>query len=125
MARNTLEEMRVLTVQRMNEGEHPADVAASLGLNRSWAHKCRAARGRGHALKALRSTKGTGRPRKLTPIQERQDFRWVNGKRPDQDGFDFGLWMRQIVQELVLTRFDVHLTLASISALLARLGLTA
>ena len=126
LARNTLEEMRVLAVQRMNEGEHPADVAASLGLNRSWAYKCRAAaRGRGHGLKALRSTKGTGRPRKLTIAQERQVFRWVNGKRPDQYGFDFGLWTRQIVQELLLTRFDVRLSPASIGALLARLGLTA
>lgn len=29
-------------------------------------------------------------------------FRWVNGKRPDQYGFDFGLWTRQIVQVLLL-----------------------
>jgi transposase len=72
-----------------------------------------------------RSTKGTGRPRKLTSAQERQVFRWVNGKRPDQHGFDFGLWTRQIVQELLLSRFEVRLSLASIGALLARLGLTA
>jgi len=126
LAHNTLEDMRVLAVQRMTEGEHPAVVAASFGLHRSWAYKCRAAaRGRGHGLKALRSTTGTGRPRKLTAAQERQVFRWVNGKRPDQYGFDFGLWTRQIVQELLLSRFDVQLSLASIGALLARLGLTA
>lgn len=125
LAHNTLEEMRVLAVQRMKEGEHPDAVAASLGMNRSWAYKCRAAvQGRGRGLKALRSTKGTGRPRKLTPVQERQVFRWVNGKRPDQYSFDFGLWTRQIVRELVLVRFGVQLSLASIGALLARLGLT-
>jgi transposase len=123
---STLEEMRMLAVQRMNEGEHPQVVAASLGLNRSWAYKCRAAaRGRGHGLKALRSTKGTGRPRKLTRAQEARVFRWVNGKRPDQYGFDFGLWTRQIVQELLVSRFSVKLSLASIGALLAHLGLTA
>ena len=66
-----------------------------------------------------------GRPRKLTPAQERQVFRWVNGKRPDQYGFDFGLWTRQIVKVLLLERFEVSLSLASIGALLARLGLTA
>lgn len=126
LAHNTLEEMRFLAVQRMNEGEHPAAVAASLGMNRSWAYKCKAAaRWRGRGLKALQSTKGTGRPRKLTAAQERQVFRWVNGKRPDQYGFDFGLWTRQIVQELLISRFDVRLSLASIGALLARLGLTA
>lgn len=126
LAHNTLEEMRVLAVQRMSEGEHPETVAASFGMNRSWAYKCRAtARGRGHGLKALRSSKATGRPRKLTLAQERQVLRWINGKRPDQYGFDFGLWTRQIVQELLLTRFAVRLSLASIGALLARLGLTA
>ena len=69
--------------------------------------------------------KGTGRPRKLTPTQERQVYRWVHGKRPDQYGFDFGVWTRQIVQELLLTRFGVKLSLAAIGTLLARLGLTA
>jgi transposase len=118
--------MRLLAVQRMNEGERAADVAASFGMHRSWAFKCRAAvRGRGKGLRALRSTKGTGRPRKLTPAQEQQVFRWINGKNPQQYGFDFGLWTRQIVQVLVLERFVVRLSLASIGAMLARLGLTA
>lgn len=67
----------------------------------------------------------TRRPRKLTTAQERQVFSWINGKRSNQCGFDFGLWTRQIVQELLLTRFDVRLSLASIGALLGRLGLTA
>ena len=126
MAHNTLEEMRMLAVQRMNEGERPAEVAQSFGMHRSWAFKCRAqARGRGKGLRALRSTRGTGRPRKLTPSQERQVFRWINGKNPQQHGFDFGLWTRQVVQELVLQRFEVRLSLASVGAMLARLGLTA
>ena len=126
LAHNTLEEMRVMAVKRMNEGEHPAEVAASFGMHRGWAYKIRAmASGRGNGLRALRSTKSNGRPRKLTMGQERQVYRWVNGKRPDQHGFDFGLWTRQIVQQLVLSRFDVSLSLASVGAMLARLGLTA
>lgn len=125
LAHNVLEEMRMLAVQRMREGESPAAVAASFGMNRTWAYKCRAAAsGRGKGLRALRSTKGTGRPRSLTPTQERQVFRWVNGKNPHQYGFDFGLWTRQIVRELIAQRFEVTLSLASIGALLARLGLT-
>jgi len=95
LAHNTLEEMRVLAVKRMNEGEHPAAVAVSLGLNRSWAYKCRAMTEGQGGLKALRSSKGTGRPRKLTRTQESQVFGWVNGKRPDEHGFDAGLWTRQ------------------------------
>lgn len=125
VAHNTLEEMRMLALQRMNEGEKPAVVAASFGMNRTWAYKVRAAaRGRGKGAKALRSTTATGRPRSLTAAQERQVFRWINGKNPRQYGFDFGLWTRQIVRELVLERFGIGLSLASIGALLARLELT-
>jgi transposase len=51
-------------------------------------------------------------------------FRWINGKNPRQYGFDFGLWTRQIVRELITQRFGVRLSLASIGALLARQGLT-
>ena len=76
LAHNTLEEMRGLAVQRMKDGEHPEVVAASFGMNRSWAYKCRSlAQGRGRGVRVLRSTKGTGRPRKLTEAQERQVFR--------------------------------------------------
>ena len=113
-----------MAAQRMREGESPEAVAASFGMHRSWAYKCRAAcNGRGKGLRALHSTKGTGRPRSLTPAQERQVFRWINGKNPLQYGFDFGLWTRQIVCELVSQRFGVTLSLASIGAVLARLGL--
>ena len=125
LAHNTLEEMRVLAVQRMREGERPEAVAASFGMHRSWAFRCLAmTKGRGKGLKALRSTKGTGRPRKLNDAQEAQVFRWVNGKNPTQYGFDFGLWTRQIVQLLVQEKFDVELSMASIGSMLARVGLT-
>ena len=32
-----------------------------------------------------------GRPRSLTPHQEKQVFRWINGRDPRQYGLDFGL----------------------------------
>lgn len=126
LAHNTLQEMRILAVQRMNEGETPPAVANSFGMTRAWAYKCRAAvRGKGRGMTVLLSSKGTGRPRKLTASQQAQVFRWINGKRPDQHGFDFALWTRAIVRDLVLARFEVSLSLASVGAMLARLGLTA
>jgi len=126
LAHNTLEEMREMAVQRMKEGERPAEVAASFGMHRSWAFKCRAlARGRGKGVRVLRATKGTGRPRTMSPRQDAPVFRWINGKNPRQYGIDFGRWTRQIVQVLVRQRFGVALSLASVGPLLARLGLTA
>lgn len=123
LARNTLEEMRMLAVQRMAEGEHPDEVAASFGMNRSWAYKIRA-RAAEHGEQALRSIKGTGRPRTLTAAQEQRVLRWINGRNPMQYGFDFGLWTRNLVRELVHRKFDVTLSVTSIGAMLARLELT-
>lgn len=122
----TLEAIRKMAVQRVREGERPSDVIASYGMHRCTIYGwLKAARGRGKGLKALVAKPATGRPRKLTAAQERQVFRWINGKNPRQYGFDFGLWTRQIVCELILHKFGVSLSLASIGALLARLGLTA
>ncbi len=108
------------------EGQAPGAVIASYGFCRTTIYKwLRHASSRGRGISALAARKGTGRPRKLTLMQERQVFRWINGKHPMQYGFDFGLWTRQIVRELVAMKFDVSLSLASVGALLARLGLTA
>ena len=109
----------------LEEGERPSVVIASYGFNRPVIYRwLRQARGRGRGLRALRSRKGTGRPRRLTSKQEQQLFRWINGKDPRQHGFDFGLWTRNLVRELVQRKFGVTLSLASIGAMLARLNLT-
>lgn len=121
----TLEEIRKMAVERVREGEKPSEVIASYGLHRSVIYRwMKAAAGRGKGLRALASRKATGRPPKLTAQQERQVVRWINGKNPMQHGFDFGLWTRQIVRELVQRKFGVTLSLASIGAMLARRGLT-
>ena len=119
----TLAEMRRLAAERMRAGERPAAVAASFGLQRAWAYRVQAAV-RGRPLTVLPARQATGRPRTLTGVEERQVFRWVHGKSPWQYGFDFGWWTRTLVQALIAERFAVALSLASIGALLARVGLT-
>ena len=126
MDHGTLEEIRKMAIERVREGERPSEVIASYGFHRCVIYRwIKAAAGRGKGMRALASRKGTGRPKKLSGAQEQQVFRWVNGKNPMQYGFDFGLWTRQIVRELVQQKFGVTLSLASIGAMLARLGLTA
>ena len=61
VSREALEEMRVMALQRMHEGESPAAVAASFGLHRGWAYKV-LAKAKTHGKRALLSAKGTGRP---------------------------------------------------------------
>lgn len=121
----TLETIRTMAVARVREGEQPSAVIASYGFHRCTIYRwLKTARRRGQGLKALVARPATGRPRTLTAAQERQVFRWINGKNPRQYGFDFGLWTRQIVRDLIVQRFGVHLSLASIGAMLARQGLT-
>ena len=121
----TLETIRTMAVARVREGERPSAVIASSGFHRCTIYRWRqTARRRGQGLKALASRPATGRPRTLTTAQERQVFRWIIGKNPMPYGFDLGLWTRPIVQTLIVRRFGVRLSLASIGAVLARQGLT-
>lgn len=121
----TLEEIRLMAVERVREGESPAEVIAAYGFNRTTIYKwLNAALRPGVGIKALRSTKATGRPRSLTPAQERQVFRWINGRDPRQYGLDFGLWTRAVVAELIEKKFEIKLGLTAVGELLARLGLT-
>jgi transposase len=119
----TLEAIRMMAVERVREGEHPGDVIASYGFNRTTIYRWLNAADDG-GEQALRSTKATGRPPSLTPEQEQQVFRWVNGKDPRQYGLDFGLWTRAIVAELIEQKFGIQVGLTAVGKLLAKLGLT-
>lgn len=121
----TLEEFRLLALRRVREGERPSAVVKSLGMNRTSIYRwLKAAAGRGKGERALAARPATGRPTKLTPTQQAQVFRWINGKDPRQYGLDFGLWTRQIAATLIEQKFGVSLGLTAVGRLLARLGLT-
>ncbi len=114
-----------MAIERIREGERPSEVIEAYGFNRTTIYKwMRAAFRPGGGTKALRSTKATGRPRSLTPKQERQVFRCINGRDPRQYGLDFGLGTRTVVAVLIEREFGVHLGLTAVGELLARLGLT-
>ena len=121
----TLETIRLMAVERVREGERAAEVIEAYGFNRTTIYKwLNAAFGPGGGIEALRSTKATGRPRSLSPAQERRVFRWINGRDPRQYGLDFGLWSRNVVAELIEKKFGVHLGVSAVGELLAKLGLT-
>lgn len=123
--RQTLEAIRLMAIERVREGERASEVIAAYGFNRTTIYKwIKAAFRPGVGVKALRSTKATGRPRSLTAAQEQRVFRWINGRDPRQYGLDFGLWTRSVVAELIEKKFEVHLGVTAVGELLARLGLT-
>ncbi|WP_428485115.1 IS630 family transposase [Rhodopila sp.] len=121
----TLETIRLMAVERVRDGEAPSAVIASYGFNRTSVYRwLKAAAKPGRGLRALRARRAAGRPRSLTPRQERQVFRWVNGKDPRQYGLDFGLWTRSTVADLIGRKFGIQLGLSAVGELLAKLGLT-
>jgi transposase len=121
----TLEQIRLMAVERVREGERAADVIAAYGFNRTTIYKwLQLALQPGLGIRALRSSKATGRPRSLTPTQERRVFRWINGRDPRQYGLDFGLWTRNVVADLIDKKFGVRLGVSAVGELLAKLGLT-
>jgi transposase len=119
----TLEYIRLTAVQRVREGEKPSDVIRSFGLCRTTIYKWLRQDAEG-GTQALRSRKATGRPPLLSDRQKKQVVRWVVGKDPRQFGFDFGLWTRRIVADLILDRFGIELSVTSVGRLLAELGIT-
>ena len=60
---------------------------------------------------------------KLTDQQTSQLFGWLAGRDPRQFQFDFALWTRKIVRELILQKFGVEMTPQGIGKLLRRIGL--
>jgi transposase len=121
----TLETIRLMAVERVRDGEAPSTVIAAYGFSRTTIYRwLKAAAKPGVGLRALRARRASGRPRSLTPRQEGQVFRWINGKDPRQYGLDFGLWTRSVVAELIDRKFGIRLGLTAVGALLAKLGLT-
>lgn len=120
----TLEALRILAVRRVLEGgEKSSEVIRSLGLCRTtiypWLRKAK----RG-GLDALKMRVAPGRKPKLTKKQQAQVRKWIVGKDPRQYGFEFGLWTRRIVAELIEEKFGVSMTVVGVGKLLARLDIT-
>jgi len=120
----TLEHLRILAVKRViDDGERPSLVMENLGLCRTsiypWLRQARA-----EGLESLVESISQG-PQPILSEKERQQVkRWILGKDPRQYGFDFGLWSRRIVQQLIQERMGAELCLTSVGKLLASLDIT-
>jgi transposase len=119
----TLEQLRIRAVRQIEQGAHPEDVAAALGMTRaavySWLAKYREG-----GLEALRAKPVPGRPPTLSGAQLARLYGLVVGNDPRQLRFVFALWTRAMVRELIGREFGVRLSEVSVGRLLRKLGLS-
>jgi transposase len=115
--------IRRLAVQRYMDGEKPSKIIEAYALSEKiiyhWIRKAKE-----EGIESLNPIPHPGRTRTLTEEEEREVASWVIGNDPRQYGFDFGLWTRQIVADLIEHRMGVKLSVNSVGRLLHRQGLT-
>jgi transposase len=119
----TLEQLRLRAVRQIQQGAHPDEVAAGLGMTRAavyaWLAKYREG-----GLEALKARPVPGRPPKLSGPQLARLYGLVVGNDPRQLRFAFALWTRAMVRELIRREFGVALSEVSVGRLLRKLGLS-
>jgi transposase len=101
----------------------PETCAADFGFCRNYLYPW-LARFREGGWEALCETIAAGPEPKLAEKQLQQVRRWIVGKDPRQYGFEFGLWTRRIVAELIKDKFGIEIGLTAVGRLLARLDIT-
>ena len=117
------ETIRIMACRRVREGEKASDVIRSYGLCRTTIYRWLRAEQEG-GEQALKSTRGTGRKPLLTDKQKQQVRRWICGRDPRQYAFDYGLWTRQIVAELIKQKMKIELSVTTAGRILEELNIT-
>ena len=114
--------LKILAVQRVFDGESPKAVTECYDLGEKTIFKWLKT-ARYYGLDTLASKLILGRRCKLTPDQEQEVKRWIINGDPRQYNFNYALWTRQIVADLILSRFNIELSLTSVDTLLKKAGL--
>jgi transposase len=117
-----LEHRRRLAVQRVLEGYSTQEVADFLGVDPSTVRRWVAAF-RDHGDQGLVARPVSGRPRKLTPTQEKIALRWLT-ESPSEHGFETELWTAPRLGQLIREEFGVRLHPKYLSAWLRDRGFT-
>jgi transposase len=119
----TLEAMRVRAVQSVQEGENPEAVARAFRITSRTMYRWLAEYRRG-GWGALKAKPLAGRPPKLDDKKLKWIYNTVTQKTPLQFQFQFALWTREMVGELIKERYGIRLAANSVGRLLAQLGIT-
>lgn len=121
--RKALEALRIEAVKRVEAGESPEDVVRVLGFTRTviydWLAKYRE-----QGLDGLKARPTPGRPPKISGKQLEKLYKIITQKSPLQLKFEFALWTRAMVRELIRDKFGVRMSDVSVGRLLHKMGLS-
>jgi len=116
-----MEQIRIRAVQRVQQGESPEEVIATLGFSRACIYNW-LARYRAGGWHALKSGKQSGRPKKLSGEQIAWLYKTISDKNPVQLKFSFALWTRNMITRLIRKEFNLKLSETSVGRLLHQMG---
>lgn len=122
----TLEQLRQQAVRMAERGHSRKEIAELMGIHRNTVGRWLAAyRHEGEAgLAARRRGVSEGTNRSLTGEQEALVQRCLQEKTPEQYRFEFALWTREAVQELIEYLCGVRMPIRTVGEYLKRWGFT-
>lgn len=123
LSHDTLEELRIRAVRAVEASESQEQVVAALGFSRPRIYEWLASYREG-GIEALRARPIPGRPSRLDAKALCWIYDSVTTHNPMQMKFEFALWTRDMVRELIRERFNIRLSEVSVGRLLLKLGLS-
>ena len=123
LSHKTREEIRIRSVKQVEAGESPEVIIKALGFHRSAIYQW-IAKYREGGTDALKTKNITGRPTKLSGAQLNKIYNIITSKNPLQLKFEFALWTREMVRDVIHDQFKVKLSVVSVGRLLKKLGMS-
>ena len=121
--RRSTPEERLRAVQLLKEGNEAALVARMFGVSRAIVFRWQQKYDRGGPI-ALETKKTLGPSSRLSPTQVSQLYAMITGCDPRQLQFDFGLWTRKIIRDLIRREFGIKFSEVQVGRVLKKMGLS-
>jgi transposase len=121
--RRSTPEERLRAVQLLKEGNNADLVAGMFQVSRAMLFRWQQKYDQGGPV-ALGTKKAPGPASRLNPTQLSKLFAIITAADPRQLQFDFGLWTRKIIRDLIRREFGVKLSEVQVGRLLKKMGLS-
>jgi transposase len=122
--RRSTPEERLQAVQLLKEGNEAVLVARMFNVSRAMLFRWQQKYDQGGPA-AMETRQTPGPASRLSPTQLSQLYAIITGSDPRQLQFEFGLWTRKIIRDLIRRQFGVKLSEVQVGRLLKKMGLSA